>query len=276
LLSIMSQRIGFKMRNFIFRVVILSLILTSCVTPHELYYLQTPKNSLNSIAAYKDTVSYQDYKLKVGDKLYIQVYSTDEKTNALFGGGAMTGGLQIMSSNSDNMDLFLYIINDSGKIHLPLLGELEVVGKTVRETKFFLEDTIKTILPMNSVDVRILGRFFSIIGGGKSGRFAMIKEKLNIFQAIAMFGDFGTFIDRSKIRIIRQTNKGTVIKVFDVRSADILHSEFYYIEPNDVIYLEPLTAQFFGINNLWAFVSVGLTTFSFALLIYKLTIPAKV
>ncbi len=272
----MSQRIGFKMRNFIFRVVILSLILTSCVTPHELYYLQTPKNSLNSIAAYKDTVSYQDYKLKVGDKLYIQVYSTDEKTNALFGGGAMTGGLQIMSSNSDNMDLFLYIINDSGKIHLPLLGELEVVGKTVRETKFFLEDTIKTILPMNSVDVRILGRFFSIIGGGKSGRFAMIKEKLNIFQAIAMFGDFGTFIDRSKIRIIRQTNKGTVIKVFDVRSADILHSEFYYIEPNDVIYLEPLTAQFFGINNLWAFVSVGLTTFSFALLIYKLTIPAKV
>ena len=271
----MSQRIGFKMRNFIFRVVILSLILTSCVTTRELYYLQTPKNSLNSIPSYKDTIPYQDYKLKIGDKLYIQVYSTDEKTNALFNGGSMSGGIsQIMSSSSDNMDIYLYIVDEEGNIRLPILGELNVIGKSVRETKFFLEDTIKSILPLNSVDVRLLGRFFSIIGGGRSGRFPMIKEKINIFQAISMFGDFGMYIDRSKIRIIRQTSSGTVIKMFDVRSADILHSEFYYVEPNDVIYLEPLNAQFFGISNLWTFVSIGVTSLSFALLIYKLFTPS--
>jgi polysaccharide biosynthesis/export protein len=269
-----SQRIGYKMRNFIFIVLLLSLILTSCVTTRELHYLQSPQKFSSTIASYKDTVAYQDYKLQVGDKLYLQVYSTDDKTNALFNGGAMTGGAsQIMFSNSDNMDLFAYIVDNDGKINLPILGDLYVQGKTLRETKFYLEDTLKSVLPLNSVDIRLLSKYFSVIGGGKSGRFTLLKEKVNVFQALAMSGDFGLYVDRSKIRIIRQTSKGTVVKMFDIRSADILHSEFYYIEPNDVIYLEPLNAQFFGINNFWTFVSTGVTTFSFVLFVYKIITP---
>ena len=52
-----------------------------------------------------------------------------------------------------------------------------------------------------------------------------------------MAGDAGTYADRSKVRIIRETENGTIVKMFDLRSRNIVHSEFYYIEPNDVIYI---------------------------------------
>jgi polysaccharide export outer membrane protein len=65
-----------------------------------------------------------------------------------------------------------------------------------------------------------------------------------------MAGDIDTYGDRSKIRIIRETNRSTQVKFFDVRSVDIIHSEFYYVEPNDVIYIQDMNEQFFQCNIL--------------------------
>jgi polysaccharide biosynthesis/export protein len=257
------------MRNFIIIIVLLSLILTSCVTTHDTSYLQSPKQSFSSVPSYKDTISYQDYRIRVGDKLNIQVYSTDDKTNSLFN-SSLQGGMSIAASSSnDNIDLYIYIVDNNGSIHLPLVGDVKVLGKTVRESKYILEESIKPVLPLNSVDVRLIGRYFSVIGSGKSGRFPMLKEKVNVFQALAMFGDFGFYVDRKKIRIIRQTESGTIIKKFDIRSADIIHSEYYYIEPNDVIYVEPLTAQFFGVTTFWSAIGTVMTTFTFGVFLYK-------
>jgi polysaccharide export outer membrane protein len=246
------------MRKLINILLFFLLFFTSCVTTRELYYLQSPQKGINTIPSYKDSIPYQ------------------EKTSTLFNGGPSSGGMNMMlSSNSENIDLFAYIVSEKGTIHLPILGDLYVLGKTIRETKYFIEESLKEILPFNSVDVRLLGRYFSIIGGGSSGRFPMVKEKINIFQAIAMSGDFGFYVNRSKVRIIRLTPKGTVIKMLDIRSADIIHSEYYYIEPNDVIYLEPLNAQFFGVTNVWTFLSTVITTFSFGLLVYKIIVPTN-
>ena len=96
----------------------------------------------------------------------------------------------------------------------------------------------------------------------------MPREKINIFQALAMAGDVGMYGDRSRIRILRETDNGTIIKSFDVRSADIIHSEYFYIEPNDVIYIQTLNEQFFSITNLPSLFSTVISTFSFGVLIY--------
>jgi hypothetical protein len=110
-----------------------------------------------------------------------------------------------------------------------------------------------------------------VIGGGKSGYYTMPREKINIFQALAMAGDVGMYGDRSRIRILRETDNGTIIKSFDVRSADIIHSEYFYIEPNDVIYIQTLNEQFFSITNLPSLFSTVISTFSFGVLIYILS-----
>ncbi len=248
----------------------LAFQLTSCITTHHINYLQPTKNF---IPAYKDTVSYTDYRLRIGDKLYVQVYSTDDKTNALFNGNR-SSTMSMMSNSStgsgEMMDLYTNLIHPNGCIKLPLVGDVQVQGLTLREAKREIEEAIKPILKLNSVDVRIMGQYFSIIGAGKSGRFPITREKVNIFQAIAMAGDLGFYVDRSKIKILRETeNGGSVIKVFDIRSVDVIHSEYYYLEPDDVIFLQPMKEQFFGVSTFWTAISTAITTYSFGVIIYK-------
>ncbi len=245
--------------------VMLALQLTSCITTHQLNYLQSPKNH---VPAYKDTISYQDYRLKEGDRLYIQVYSTDDKTNTLFNGSGNTG-MQMMSGSTENLDLYTYLVKSDGNIKFPLIGNVSVKNKTLRETKKILEEAIKPILKLNSVDVRMVSRTFSIIGSGKSGKFPFPKEKVNIYQALAMAGDLSYYADRSKVRILRVTEKGNQIKSFDLRSANIINSEFYYLEPDDVIFLQPMSKQFFGVSTFWVALSTLITTYSLGYFIYK-------
>ena len=247
--------------------IVLILQLTSCITTHQINYLQTPTTF---IPAYKDTISYHDYQLKEGDRLFVQVYSMDEKTNALFNGSGNSGSQMASGGGSgENLDLFTYIVQPNGNIDFPIIGEVKVKGKTIRETKVILENAIKPVLKINSVDVRMVGRTFSIIGSGKAGKFPFPREKVNIYQALALAGDFGFYADRSKIRILRVTEKGKLIKTFDVRSVDIINSEFYYLEPDDVIFLQPMKQQFFGVSTFWMAVSTLVTTYSFGVIIYK-------
>jgi polysaccharide export outer membrane protein len=255
--------------------------LTSCITTHQTNYLQPIKNYRH---AYKDTFSYQDYRLKEGDRLYIQVYSTDDKTNILFNGdktnilfnGSQSNGIQNLTSSngsSDNTDLYTYLVKSDGSITFPEIGEIYVKGKTIRESKEIIENAIQPILKINSVDVRMLNRTFSVIGAGKSGRFYFPREKVNIYQALAMIGDLGSFTDRTKIKILRISKKGTQIKVFDIRRADIIDSEFYYLEPDDVILLQPLKQEFFGATTFWMTLSSIITTVSFGAGVYYLIKP---
>lgn len=248
-------------------IIILTVELTSCITTHQINYLQQPKNF---IPAYKDTFSYRDYRLKEGDRLFVQVYSMDDKTNALFNGSGNSGSQMAAGTGSnDNIDLYTYAVQTNGSIDFPIIGEVNVKGKTVRETKETIENAIKPLLKINSVDVRMVGRTFSIIGSGKAGRFAFPREKVNIYQALALAGDVGFYADKSKIRILRVTDKGNQIKTFDVRSIDIINSEFYYLEPDDVIFLQPMKQQFFGVSTFWMAISTLVTTYSFGVIIYK-------
>ena len=88
--------------------------------------------------------------------------------------------------------------------------------------------------------------------------------------ALAMAGDIGDFGDRSQVRIVREKEGVTDIKTFDVRSNDIINSEFYYIEPNDVIYIQRIKGQSFGINSVTTTISVVATTLAFGGFVYGL------
>lgn len=267
--------IVFAMRNK-YIIVLLSVVfaLSSCVTSRRVNYMQEPNRQ---IPTYGDTLSYEDYRLQKGDRLFIQVYSIDEKT-ALFYNSGMTNTRQIARSGNinSNIDLYTYIVDLNGNINFPTLGFLQVRGLTTREVKHLLEDELASMLrthgdmPNISVEVQIVQRYFSVIGAQSSGRFAINKEKITIFEALAMAHDIAEFGDRSKVHIIRETEDSTIVKTFDVRSKDIINSEFYFIEPNDVIYVQKMKGQAFGINSAAAAVSVAATTISFGVFIYTL------
>ncbi len=253
---------------------LLIFLMASCVTSRKVNLMQEPSRN---IPTYEDTLSYVDYKLQKGDRLYVRVYSIDEKISSLFNGGVTNMNQFVrQGSSGPTVDLYTYVIDDNGNIVFPTIGEVPVLGLTTREVKHALEKGLSSIIvqhgnmPNLSVEVQIVQRYFSVISSGGSGRFAINKEKVTIFEAIAMAGDIAEFSDRSNIQIIREQGDSTIIKKFDIRSADIINSEYYYVEPNDVIYIPKITGQAFGLNSASATISVVASTLSFGVFIYTL------
>ena len=262
-----------KLIRHLLSVIIGIVCLSSCVTSRKVNYWQEPDRQIPS---YTDTLSYEDYLLRKGDRLYIYVHSIDERITKLFNSGNTNIRSYVRSgTNAGTTDLYSYVVDDAENIIFPTVGAMPVLGKTTREVKHELEDLlkgqIKTLdgLSTISVDVQVIQRYFSVIGANNSGRFIIPKEKITIFEALAMAGDIADFGDRSCIKLVRETSDSTIVKTFDVRSKDIINSEYYYIEPNDVIYIRKIAGNSFGINSAAATVSVVATTFSFGVLIYS-------
>ena len=260
-------------------IILLPLLMASCVTSKRVNLMQTPGK--NGIPQYADTVSYEDYELRIGDRLYIYVYSVDERVDKMFNSSSGTIGIQMLQGGGGvggSYDLYTYLVQEDGCIDFPMVGRVPVRGMTTREVKRVLEDELSSFIKsygdyqMMSVEVKIVRRSFSVISDRGSGTFNIQKEKVTIFEALAMAGDIGDFGDRSKVRIVREKEGLTLVKEFDVRSEDIINSEFYYIEPNDVIYIQRIKGQSFGINSVATTISVVATTLAFGGFVYGLVV----
>ena len=260
-------------------ILILPLLLASCVTSKKVNLLQ--EAGKKGIPSYADTLSYEDYRVRTGDRLYVYVYSIDERVSSMFnasGNGVSSSQIRQGNNMNGSYDLYTYLVYDDGTIDYPMVGRMEVRGMTTREIKNELEHRLmeyvqeQTDYKLLSVEVNIVRRSFSVISDHGSGTLSLTKEKVTIFEALAMAGDIGDFGDRSKVRIVREIEGQTQVKVFDVRSEDIVNSEFYYIEPNDVIYIQRIKGQSFGVNSVTTTISVAATTLAFGGFIYGLVV----
>jgi len=265
-----------KFKNILFLAVV-SLALASCVTARKVNYMQEPDRKIPS---YTDTLSFEDYELRIGDRLYVYVYSLDERVQQMYNAGGASNSSQMrqqmmQGGTYGSYDLYTYLIDEEGFIDFPTIGKLQVQGKTTREVKYLLEDELSKLLKeipgysTISVEVNIVNRSFSIIGA-QSGRYMITKEKMTIFEALAMAGDLGEFNSRKEIKLVREKNGVTTIKTFDVRSEDIVNSEYYYIEPNDIIYVRQIPGYSFGINHVTTVIGVTAATISFGVFIYSI------
>ena len=267
------------MRLRAYLILMLSICLASCVTSKKVNLLQ--EAGKKGIPSYADTLSYEDYRVRTGDRLYVYVYSIDERVSSMFnasGNGVSSSQIRQGNNMNGSYDLYTYLVYDDGTIDYPMVGRMEVRGMTTREIKNELEHRLMEYVQdqvdykLLSVEVNIVRRSFSVISDHGSGTFSLTKEKVTIFEALAMAGDIGDFGDRSKVRIVREIEGQTQVKVFDVRSEDIVNSEFYYIEPNDVIYIQRIKGQSFGVNSVTTTISVAATTLAFGGFIYGLVV----
>lgn len=271
-----------RLKTKILYLLLLPLLMASCVTSRKVNLMQ--EAGTHGIPQYADTLSYEDYQIRIGDRLYVYVYSVDERVSKMFnsaGGGAANSQLRQqvgVGGMSGSYSLYTYLVEDDGTIDFPMLGHLEVRGKTTREVKHLIENELDAFIKsygeykMTSVEVNVVQRTFSVISDHGSGVFSLQKEKVTIFEALAMAGDIGDFGDRSKVRIVREKEGKTEVMTFDVRSKDIINSEYYYIEPNDVIYIQKIKGQSFGMNSVTTAISVVATTLAFGGFVYGIVV----
>ena len=244
-------------------IVLQVLFLASCLTTRQTNLLQKPGAGVSSYP--KMNAPVEEYRVKMGDQLTIMVTTNplDVSTTQLFSYFSMMNLDRGETSRS-------FPVKIDGTIYFPYLGDIYVKGKTTLEIQQLLEKRLNEGIADDCfVRVFVENRFYSVIGEASSGRYPIVKEQMTIFQALAQSGGINPYGDRKHVKIIRQIDGGTVIKSFDLRSQDIVNSEFYYIQPNDIIYVQPLGRQFLGITSFGAVFAVFTTLASLGLMIYN-------
>lgn len=236
---------------------------TSCIAPKRIKYMQLQEKALkeqarrdsldlDSLIAAPLILQRPDYQVQVNDILSIQVRSLDPETDMLFNKQNTAQGVNQMGQFVQ-AGLYLqgYSIDNKGLIDIPILGEVEVVGKTISEIKTFLEDTLTVYYqPGIFVNVQLSGIRYAVVGEVRApGQNIAFQNQLNIYEAIALAGDINFEGDRREVQLMRQYPDGVRVHTLDLTSRDIVHSPYYFILPNDVINVNPLPQRSLGIGT---------------------------
>lgn len=234
----------------------MSLSLFSCITNKKLMYLQSEGARDEFIAITPDTYKIQSY-----DNLFIRVVTPDPQWSAMF--NSMPSTTSSLGVSELSADIYSYSVDDNGTIELPYAGKFMVAGKTLNTVKNELNDALKSYVSDAVVTVKMVNNYVSIIGEvQRPGKYPIYKDRLNIFQALAMAGDLDTYSNRQKLQIIRQTPDGNVVKEFSVRERNVIGSQFFYVMPNDVIYAPPIKGRFFQMSTFpYSVILSTITTF---------------
>jgi polysaccharide biosynthesis/export protein len=160
-----------------------------------------------------------------------------------------------------------YMIDKAGFVQLPVLGNIYVKDKSIPEVSTVLQDSLNHILSKPTVTVKLVNRFVSVLGEVRiPGHFSFSQEKLTIFDALGLAGDITEYGDRNDVILTRNENGKNLRIDVDLTSSKLMTSEYYYIRPNDMVYVKPMRKKFWGMRQ-FPF-QVLLSSVSTAVLLY--------
>jgi polysaccharide export outer membrane protein len=227
----------FRLQLFVLAGLLLGL--GGCVTQSKLPYLQTGSYSTQKPLQTENMRPV--YKLQAGDVLSIRVQSVQPVLSDIFN---VPGPQTITSSDPGTLYLTGYAVDDTGSINLPTVGRVKVQGLSMEEAQAFLQQKVAAYVRDANVLVKLLSFKITVLGEVRSpGRYFIYNPQATVFEALGMAGDLTEFGNRENIKLIRQTPKGSEVVLINLTDANLLKSPYYYLLPNDALYVEPLKAR---------------------------------
>ncbi|MDX2305232.1 MAG: polysaccharide biosynthesis/export family protein [Microscillaceae bacterium] len=220
----------------------LVVLASSCVKLKDRIYFQDGNFSDSTTTFIKNQNS--TYKIQAKDILSVDVYASnladieplrkDLQSSIATGNAATGGGLYLRG----------YVVDEKGNISMPGgVGDITVAGLTLEEAKEVIKSKI-TILKEFIVEVKLLNFNVSVLGEvTRPGQYQIFQERFSLLQGLAMAGDLTDFANRRNVRLIRQRPDGVEVKTIDLTKSNLLNSEYFFLHPNDAIYVEPLKAD---------------------------------
>ncbi|WP_288373842.1 polysaccharide biosynthesis/export family protein [uncultured Algoriphagus sp.] len=254
------------------------LLLSSCISNKRITYLQNlpgnPEIGLDEFIPFAD-VEYE-YILQPFDIVSIDFASSDEELVKAFeyqGSRAMRGGGGGGGGASDIFYFTGYSIDKNGEIELPQLGKVQIAGLTEEVAQKKVQEAINSYFKEQVfVKLRIGGIRFTALGEfSNSGTQIILKNRATIFDALAVAGESNILAKKNKMFLIRQYDGGMKIHQVNLNDRQLLTSEYFFIQPNDILYLEPMKIRQFGnADNLSASLGLIISVASSILLIIAL------
>ncbi len=244
-----------KLKQLLVAVIVVSS-LSSC---HTYRYVGLMQEKNKQLPVYEE-VNYEDYKIKINDEIVFRLITRDETISKLINSGTGT------TMNSQNM--ISYRVFPDSTIDIPFVKNIEVAGLTMSEAKTAIENRMKELIPDAEVRITLANKSFTVIGEAGTGVFPIYKDKMTLFQALAMSGEINNSGDFGKVKILRETEEGMKIMEFDIRPISIINSQYYFIYPNDIIYVQKNPTSFYNLNNYSSFISLITTSLSLLFMTY--------
>jgi polysaccharide export outer membrane protein len=229
-----------------------TLMASSCVQHKQLI-------NFNQANLPEDTpeqiVNAMNLTIQPEDLLRIDVTSIDPLAAAPFNPGTGPDGqrpqnMQMMGGNQGQggnymLELFQgYLVDQNGYIDFPVLGQLKVEGLTIEEAKGQIYELLQEYLKAPVVEMRFLNLKITILGEvNLPGVQRLSNKRVTLLEAIGMAGDLSDYANRNNVLVIREEEGRRTYTRLDLQSAEIFTSPYFYMQQNDVIYVEPIQAR---------------------------------
>jgi len=224
------------------------------------YFIVTFMVLFQSCVPYKDIVYVQGdlpqenidqslYKIRKNDILYISIRSSNETIERFF---KMQDNISNVNQNATKSLYFTgYTVDKDGYIEMPIIDKIYVENNTFKGVKELIKQRLLES-QFRSLDdvfikVKLAGIPYTIIGEVKKPQTGVLyKEKPNIFDVLSDASDITMVGDRKTVVVIRTENNKQIKSTLDLTDANIVQSPYYYIRPNDIIYVQPLRQKTLG------------------------------
>jgi len=222
------------------------VILSSCVPLKKTAYLRIADDA-DTVKTFVNERKI-DYRIQPGDNLYIRVVTLDATTTTLLNPLSMSGGGGGGGALTNDAGVYLqsYTVNEAGYLDFPMVGEIFVRNMNVEEIKEALTEKLREYLKELQVIVKLVN--FNIILLGEvsiPGHYKVYQTDINLFEAVAMAKDMTDYANAQKVSVIRQTKTGTQVVTLDMTKRSVLSSDYFYLKPNDIVYVRPVRGKQF-------------------------------
>lgn len=233
-------------RLFLLTGLLICIISTSCIPHKDTVYLQNKNTATDSTQVMVEQP--KPYRVQVNDILTIRIKVLDQENVTIFN---PVGEGNLNASGAERAYFDGFTVDVHGNIRIPSLGELNVLGYTTRE----IENSIKEKLLKDQfketanifVTVKLAGLRYTASGEvGNPGTVTLFQDRVNVFVAIANVGEILLTGNRKEVQIIRQYPQGQEIHSIDLTDRNVMNSPYYYLQPNDIIYVKPLPQKTIG------------------------------
>lgn len=224
------------MKNCYFQLLLICLLFSACVPKQQILYLQGTQNSGNTSTNYEPLIQKDDL-------LFINISSSEAEAVAPFNLDSQSKDITSSTSGFSTQKQ-TYLVDNMGNIEFPIIGTLNAAGYSVNEFRDLLKTKLKSFVTDVVINIRIVNFKVTVTGEvGQPGVVSTGSQRFTLFDALAMSGDLTLYGRRDNILIVRDFQGIKTYNRVDITKADFVNSPFYYLDQNDLIYVEPRKAK---------------------------------
>jgi polysaccharide biosynthesis/export protein len=218
---------------------IFMIFVSGCYSSKELIYLQSEEFNNEYPTLIKN--KRPEYRIQPNDVLQVNIQNPDTETSVFFNFGNQEmrgfGNPAIFYSTG-------FSVNKNGFVKIPLIGDVQVENLTIEEATQIIQQQADRYVRNATVDVKLISFKISVMGEvNNPGYYYIYNGQATVLEGLSLGGDITDFGSRKDIKLIRQVDEGVEVVHLDLTNADLMNSKYYYLVPNDVLYVQPTEEQ---------------------------------